>query len=267
MPASPDAFPDGRFTTPSAFLAPLLCLLTLLSLAGCGGRNLQAPSSSASEARMLADIRDLLEQRHETLVAGSCRRSFTEEARDACYRYSPAPQRQAAQPGKNARPLHGNARGSGKTAAKATAEKAARNTRRSAAKPVRGGLCQPQCLIYVRCRTGFKTCMMGNTTSVSWAACARQNGALSSTPVAGSAMLIDRHKNISSGHVIFVEEACRLESGNWLLRISHSNFDGKCLLDLDSKALFFPKTRQLSVLTGPWGCWARELNVLGFVTR
>lgn len=252
-------------------LVSILCLLALLSLTGCGNRNLQAPSSSASEARMLAHIRDLLEQRHETLVAGSCRRSFSEDVRDACYRYTPAPQRQAVHVGENARPSRAKTTAQGKGATKAdgktTGKKVVRSTRQSAAAPIYGGLCQPQCLIYVRCRTGFKTCMMGNTTSVSWAACARQSGALSAAPVAGSAMLIDRHKNISSGHVIYVEEVCRLESGNWLLRISHANYDGKCLLDLDAKALFSPKTQQLSVLTGPWGRWAKELHVLGFVTR
>lgn len=255
--------PVGRKRAFRLFLGVLFPCLPLfpLLLGGCGGRTPHIPSSSASEARMTADIRKLLEQREEIVMAGSCRRSLSESTRDACYRYSPVPQRPPAV-------------GTPRKISRTTPAKTVKNVGKIAGNAqialrhhdLRGGLCQPQCLLYARCRTGFQTCMLGNTTSISWATCARQNGTLSSSPVAGSALLLDRRRNIRSGHVIYVEETCRLKSGNWLLRISHANYDGTCRLDLDSKALFFPKTGCLTVLTGPWKRWAADLRVLGFVT-
>lgn len=143
--------PVGRKRAFRLFLGVLFPCLPLfpLLLGGCGGRTPHIPSSSASEARMTADIRKLLEQREEIVMAGSCRRSLSESTRDACYRYSPVPQRP---------PVVGTSRKISRT----TPAKTVKNVGK----------------------------------------------------MAGSALLLDRRRNIRSGHVIYVEETCRLKGGN-----------------------------------------------------
>lgn len=131
------------------------------------------------------------------------------------------------------------------------------------------GLCQPQSLIYARCRTGIDTCRLGDTSPVQWFACARKNGATSATPVAGSVIVIDTHKErrIYTGHPAYVEEVQRNDDGTWKLRISHTNYDRKCHLDLDAKVLFDPHTMTATFQSGPWAPWAHRLRVLGFIVR
>ncbi len=131
------------------------------------------------------------------------------------------------------------------------------------------GLCQPQSLIYARCRTGIKTCQMGDTSPVQWFACARKNGATSATPVAGSVIVIDTHKErrIYTGHPAYVEEVHRNADGTWTLRISHTNYDRKCHLDQDAQVLFDPRTMTATFQSGPWAPWAHRLRVLGFIVR
>lgn len=131
------------------------------------------------------------------------------------------------------------------------------------------GLCQPQSLIYARCRTGMTTCQMGDTSPVEWFTCARQNGATSATPVAGSVIVIDTHKErrIYTGHPAYVEEAQRNADGTWKLRISHTNYDRKCHLDLDAQVLFDPRTMTATFQSGHWAPWAHRLRVLGFILR
>lgn len=131
------------------------------------------------------------------------------------------------------------------------------------------GLCQPQSLIYARCRTGIDTCRLGDTSPVQWFACARKNGATTATPVAGSVIVIDTHKErrIYTGHPAYVEEAHRNADGTWKLRISHTNYDRRCHLDLDANVLFDPRTMTATFQSGPWAPWAHRLRVLGFIVR
>jgi hypothetical protein len=131
------------------------------------------------------------------------------------------------------------------------------------------GLCQPQSLIYARCRTGITTCRLGDTSPVQWFACARKNSATTATPLAGSVIVIDTHKErkISTGHPAYVEEAVENRNGTWTLRISHTNYDRKCNLDLDAQVLFDPRAMTATFQTGPWSPWAHRLRVLGFILR
>lgn len=131
------------------------------------------------------------------------------------------------------------------------------------------GLCQPQSLTYARCRTGIDTCRLGNTSPVQWFGCARANKATSTVPVAGSVIVIDTHpeRRMHTGHPAYVEEARRNGDGSWSLRISHTNYDRKCHLDLDAMVRFFPRTMTASFETGPWSPWAKHLKVLGFILR
>ncbi len=131
------------------------------------------------------------------------------------------------------------------------------------------GRCQPQCIPYARCRSGIMTCRLGDTSPVQWFQCARKNKATTSTPKAGSIMVLDVNprRKMSTGHLGYVEEACPNPDGTWTLRFSHTNYDRKCHLDLDAKVLFNPKTMTASFLSGQWKAWAKDLKILGFVLR
>jgi len=131
------------------------------------------------------------------------------------------------------------------------------------------GMCQPQSLIYARCRTGIKTCRMGNTSPVQWFACAKKNRATTSTPTAGSIMVLDGNsrRGMPTGHPVYVEEVKNNKNGTWTLRISHTNYDRKCHLDLDATVLFDPKHMTATFQSGPWGSWAKDLKALGFILQ
>jgi surface antigen len=131
------------------------------------------------------------------------------------------------------------------------------------------GCCQPQSLIYARCRTGIKSCQLGDTSPVQWFACARKNGATTATPTAGSVIVLDANtgRNMPTGHPAYVEEVAKNQDGTWTLRISHTNYDRKCHLDLDATVLFDPKRMTASFESGPWGPWAKNLKVMGFILQ
>ena len=131
------------------------------------------------------------------------------------------------------------------------------------------GRCQPQSLIYARCRTGIKTCRLGDTSPVQWFACACKNGATTSRPIAGSVIVLaaNSRRGMPTGHPAYVEEARQNPDGTWSLRISHTNYDRKCHLDLDATVLFYPRTMTASFESGHWSAWAKHLKVLGFIIQ
>ncbi len=131
------------------------------------------------------------------------------------------------------------------------------------------GLCQPQSLIYARCRTGIQTCRLGNTSPVQWFACAQKNGNTTSIPMPGSVLVLDGNsrRRMPTGHPVYVEAATPNKNGSWTLRISHTNYDRKCHLDLDARLLFDPKHMTASFQSGPWASWASNIQVLGFILR
>ena len=131
------------------------------------------------------------------------------------------------------------------------------------------GVCQPQSLIYARCRTGVKTCQMGDTSPVQWFVCARKNGATTTVPTAGSVLVLDANsgRNMPTGHPAYVEAATKNPDGTWTLRISHTNYDRKCHLDQDATVLFDPRRMTASFESGPWAPWAKNLKAMGFILR
>ena len=131
------------------------------------------------------------------------------------------------------------------------------------------GRCQPQSVIYARCRSGITTCRLGDTGPIQWFECARRSGNTSAVPKAGSVMVVGSEKrhNMTTGHVGYVEEACPNPDGTWTLRFTHTNYDRKCHLDQDAKVLFNPKTMRAAFQSGPWKPWARDLKILGFILR
>lgn len=131
------------------------------------------------------------------------------------------------------------------------------------------GRCQPQSLIYARCRTGIATCKLGDTSPVQWFHCAKKNNATSFLPAAGSVIVLDvnSHRSMPTGHPAYVEEVRENGDGTWTLRISHTNYDRKCHLDQDATVIFDPKRMTASFMSGPWATWAKDLKALGFILR
>lgn len=131
------------------------------------------------------------------------------------------------------------------------------------------GRCQPQSLIYARCRTGIATCKLGDTSPVQWFACAKKNNATTSIPVAGSVIVLDvnSRRGMPTGHPAYVEEVRKNGDGTWTLRISHTNYDRKCHLDQDATVIYDPKQMTTAFMSGPWATWAKDLKALGFILR
>lgn len=163
-------------------------------------------------------------------------------------------------------------RGAAKTVSKKKGQKTKGKTLAATKKKVPHATtsrCQPQSLIYARCRTGIKTCQMGDTSPVQWFACAKKNKVTTALPAAGSVMVLDANsrRGMPTGHPVYVEEVKANKDGTWTLRISHTNYDRKCHLDLDAKVLYHPRHQTATFQTGPWGSWAKDLKALGFILQ
>ena len=132
-----------------------------------------------------------------------------------------------------------------------------------------GRMCQPQSLIYARCRSGIMTCKLGNTSPEGWFACAQKAGNTTSTPQAGAVMVLaaNAKRKIFTGHPVYVEKVCRETDGTWTLTISHTNYDRQCHLDQNALVRFDPRTMTATFRSGPWAPWAKGLRVLGFIVR
>jgi len=131
------------------------------------------------------------------------------------------------------------------------------------------GCCQPQSLIYARCRSNIHSCRLGDTSPVQWYSCAKKMGNTSNQPVSGAIMVLDANprRKMFTGHPPYVEEARKNGETSWQLRISHTNYDRQCRLDLDSSVRFDPQRMTVSFHSGPWSSWAHDLKVLGFILR
>lgn len=131
-----------------------------------------------------------------------------------------------------------------------------------------GGRCQPQSLVYARCRSHIDNCRLGDTSPVQWFACAKTEKRTSSVPVPGAVMVLDgnRKRGMPTGHPVYVEEVYRNRDGSFDLRISHTNYDRRCSLDLDARVHYDPRSMNVAFRTGPWKGWATNLRTLGFIT-
>ncbi len=131
------------------------------------------------------------------------------------------------------------------------------------------GCCQPQSLIYARCRSQIGSCRLGDTSPVQWYSCAKQQGNTIKQPVSGAIMVLDGNarRKMPTGHPVYVEAVRKNGSTTWELRISHTNYDRQCRLDLDGTVHFDEQRMTASFHSGPWASWARDLKVLGFIVR
>ena len=208
---------------------------------------------------MTADIEELLDIEHTEIVTKTCVKAKNGISRDDCYRYSGPMQAITAN-----EPSQRSSTKIVKTAKITSKGKQVQQTRKITSK----GRCQPQCLIYARCRSGFMSCRLGSTNPLRWWPCAKKAGLTSQIPVPGAVLLLDKQSDsrMRVGHAVYVEEVCALQNGKYLLRVSHSNYNRMCSLDLDAKVIYDPKTRSANFISGVWAKWAKTLRTLGFVT-
>lgn len=237
-----------------------LIMLLALFLGGCAAHPEKASSPAVrppeieknvlARERMAIDRQKLLEEQQVSAmdetspVCGECPGIDNDGQRDSCYKLRP-----------------------GRKVAYTKIVKG-KNGKKKKVAGTRTSRCQPQSLIYARCRTGIDTCRLGDTSPVQWFACARKNGSTSSVPKAGSILILagNSGRRMPTGHPAYVEEACVNKDGTWTLRLSHTNYDRRCHLDLDAQVVYCPKNRTARFVTGPWSSWANQLKVLGFIT-
>jgi hypothetical protein len=241
----------------------LVFLLALsLALCACAIRQQDAPSvppPGSDDAAMTEDIKNLVEVQDGRITIEQCKKANNGISRNQCYRYSAGLQNITAN-----EPPQGKSTKISKKSVTTASGKKVEKTKTT----VVAGRCQPQCLIYARCRSGFMSCRLGHTNPLSWWPCAQAQGLVSQIPVPGSVMLLEKQddERMRVGHAVYVEEVCTLKNGQFLLRVSHANYNRRCSLDLDAKVLYNPQTRTANFLSGVWAKWAKNLRAFGFVT-
>jgi len=133
-----------------------------------------------------------------------------------------------------------------------------------------GHRCEPQSLPYGRCRTGNMTCR-GNyeLSPIGWYKCAERNGHVTGTPTANSIFILgDNSKHrINTGHVFVVEKVKDHGGGRWELTLSHTNHDRRCSLETNVSASYDEKKKLLTMNTGQWSRWGKNLSALGFILK
>jgi len=128
--------------------------------------------------------------------------------------------------------------------------------------------CEPQCIPYVRCRSGINSCRLGYENGpLTWFACERKHGNTARRPTAGGVLVLaaDNKHNNRTGHVLYIEEAVVEDETTFLLTLSHTNFDRHCSIETGIEARFHGSTMELDMLSGAWKNWARGLRVTGFI--
>ena len=240
-----------------------LLLLALFAINACAVKQNTppAPLPASEETAIMADITGFDAAQDGQIVIEQCKKANNGISRDQCYRNSATLQNITA----NEPPQRKTTKTVKQTSTTASGKKIEK-TRKVVVK----GRCQPQCLIYARCRSGFMSCRLGNTNPLSWWPCAKAQGLTSQIPVPGSVMLLEKQEDsrmrLGVGHAVYVEEVCTLKNGQFLLRVSHANYDKRCSLDLDAKVLYNHQTRTANFLSGAWKKWAKSLKAFGFVT-
>jgi hypothetical protein len=130
--------------------------------------------------------------------------------------------------------------------------------------------CEPQSLPYGRCRTGDMSCR-GNyeLSPIGWYKCADQNKKTTATPTAGSIFILGDNSDhrMGTGHVFVVEKVKELGSGHWELTLSHTNYDRRCSLETNVLAGYDQHKRLLTMRTGHWSKWGKNLKALGFIVK
>jgi len=130
--------------------------------------------------------------------------------------------------------------------------------------------CEPQSLPYGRCRVG-NSCCRGNyeLSPIGWYKCEDQNGHVTAKPTAPAILILgDNSKHrMDTGHVFVVEKVRDLGGGHWDMVLSHTNYDRRCSIETDVQATYDEKGKLVTMKTGHWSVWGKNLKALGFILK
>ena len=128
--------------------------------------------------------------------------------------------------------------------------------------------CEPQCIPYVRCRSGISSCQIGYENGpLTWFSCEQKRRNTSNQPEPGSILILaaDTRHNMATGHGLYVESSTRFSDSTYRLVLSHTNFDRQCSIETNIEAELDTSAMTLKVLSGAWKDWGNRLKVSGFI--
>lgn len=137
-----------------------------------------------------------------------------------------------------------------------------------AADPKKQRRCEPQCIPYVRCRSGINSCRLGlENGPLTWFACEQRHGNTAAVPLVGSVLILSANarRNMPTGHGLYVEDVVAEGEGVFRLLLSHTNFDRQCSLETRVAARFDQTRMAIDFLSGAWQPWGHGLQVAGFI--
>lgn len=128
--------------------------------------------------------------------------------------------------------------------------------------------CEPQCIPYIRCRSGIDSCRIGiENGPLTWFACESRRGNTGLAPQPGSVLILaaNARRKMPTGHGLYVEEVIETAPSLYRLILSHTNYDRRCSIETNVEAHFDQRTMTVDFLSGAWRTWGRDLAVAGFI--
>jgi hypothetical protein len=132
----------------------------------------------------------------------------------------------------------------------------------------KGKRCEPQCIPYVRCRSGIMSCRIGRENGpLTWFACEERRGNTAVVPEPGSVLILaaNTRRKMPTGHGLYVEEVIETAPSLYKLILSHTNYDRRCSIETNIEAEFDRRQMTVDFLSGAWRAWGRDLAVAGFI--
>jgi len=128
--------------------------------------------------------------------------------------------------------------------------------------------CEPQCIPYLRCRSGIDSCRIGYQNGpLTWFSCEEQRGNTELVPQPGSVLILagNARRKMSTGHGLYVETVEEVAPFLYRLILSHTNYDRQCSLETNVEARFDQRAMTIDFVTGAWHTWGQSLAVAGFI--
>lgn len=128
--------------------------------------------------------------------------------------------------------------------------------------------CEPQCIPYIRCRSGIDSCRIGiENGPLTWFACEAQRGNTAPVPQPGSVLILaaNSRRKMPTGHGLYVEDVIETAPSLYRLVLSHTNFDRRCSIETNIEATYDLRQRTVDFLSGAWQAWGQDLGVAGFI--
>jgi len=128
--------------------------------------------------------------------------------------------------------------------------------------------CQPQCVTHARDESGINSCQVGpNGTALDWYNCEKSHGKTTNKPKKKRVIILksNQHGIGHAGHAMYIYKKKSKGSGKYSLRLSHTNFDGRCGGPEKCKAKYYRYKKKLKIKTGVWA--GRKYKVMGIIKK